>query len=50
MTEREERELRRQVLKKLRLTGRNETACLAYWEITILLDYIRKLIERGGDS
>lgn len=31
------------VLRKLRLTGRGETVCLADWEVKLLLDYIEDM-------
>lgn len=44
MTAEQEREERRkQVLKKLRKTGRGETVCLAGWEVELLLEYIAEL-------
>ena len=36
----EEEQRREAVLRKLRLTGRGETVCLADWEVNLLLDYI----------
>ena len=36
-------EQRKRLLKRLRQTGRNETICLAQWQIEILLDYINEL-------
>lgn len=34
---------RKQVLRKLTRTRNDETVCLMYWEVAILLDYIDEL-------
>jgi hypothetical protein len=39
-------ERRRQIFKRLKLTGRNETICLMGWETEILVDWIIELKER----
>ena len=33
---------RKSVLKRLKLTRRNETVCLMWWEVKILLDWIEE--------
>lgn len=44
MTEQEQyAERRKRVLKKLAQTRRDETVCLMYWEVAIVLDYIYEL-------
>ena len=51
-----EQEDRRNVLKRLRRIKRNETICLAGWEVLFLLEYIEELerskilkIEKGDE-
>lgn len=34
---------RRDVMRRLTNTRRGETICLMYWEVAVLLDYIREL-------
>jgi hypothetical protein len=44
VTERElQVERRKGVFRKLRRTQPGETVCLAYWEVEVVLDYIKKL-------
>lgn len=50
MHELEKRGLTAQVLRKLNATGRNETVCLVYWEVELLLDYIRSLVKKGAQK
>lgn len=47
MTEEQEKAKRRKdVLKRMRMTRRGETICLAWWEVDMVLDYINEL--KGG--
>lgn len=48
MTEEKEKAKRRKdVLKRLRMTRRGETICLAWWEVDLLIEIID---ERGTDN
>ena len=50
MTEEQEKAKRRKdVLKRMRMTRRGETICLAWWEVDMVLDYINEL-KGGTDS
>lgn len=41
-------DLREQVLKRLRLTRRNETICLMEWEVRVLIEWIEELNGRNN--
>ena len=40
-------ELRKAVLKKLSRTVMNESVCLQWWEVELLLEYIKSLEDAG---
>lgn len=42
------KEQRERILKRLKMTRRNETICLLDWEIEILVDWINEL--KGRDA
>lgn len=43
-------DVRRQIIKRLRLTGQNETICLMDWEVAELLEYIHELEQKAREN
>ena len=41
------KEQRERILKRLKLTRRNETICLRDWEVDILVEWIEEMKRRG---
>lgn len=46
MDERQTIEQRKTLMKRLRMTGRNETICLMDWQVALLIEWIEELQER----
>ena len=42
-------DIRRQIIKRLKLTGQNETICLMDWEVAELLEYIHELEKKARE-
>ena len=45
-----EEKLRKDILKRLRMTGRNETICLMGWETECLVRWIDEMRKEGGND
>ena len=43
-------DVRRQIIKRLKLTGQNETICLMDWEVAELLEYISELEQKAREK
>ena len=41
------KEQRERILKRLKMTRRNETICLRDWEVDILVEWIEEMKRRG---
>lgn len=46
----DENEQRKALMKRLKMTGRNETICLMDWQVELLIAWIEELKERANEN